>query len=146
MRQMKYSKTFFIIIITALAFASCRREAYVTLKEPVKDIKGNWHIIAASRNGTDMFTRFDYSAFRLNILDSTYTIENQVPFIVSKSGLWRVDDPQYPFTISFIPKDSTAKISDLLYPITVQGQRNIIISFSPGCKSNVYQYTLQKVQ
>lgn len=143
---MKNIKTFFIILITAIAFAACSRESYMVLQEPAKDIKGKWQIIAATRNGTDLINRFDFSAFRINILDSTYVIENQVPFIVNKIGQWRVDDPVYPFAISFTPKDSTAKTSEMVFPITVKGQRNMIIQFSSGCKSNVYQYTLEKVQ
>jgi hypothetical protein len=96
------------------------------------------------RNGTDLTARFDFSAFRLKFTDSTYTIENAVPFIVSKNGKWSFDDPLYPFKISFTPQNDTEKQTDILFPV-VKGVRNIIISFSPGCKLNTYQYTLEKV-
>jgi hypothetical protein len=100
-------------------------------------------IIKATRNGTDITNRFDFSHFRINFSDSTYTIDSLVPFIVSKRGKWAFDDPTYPFNISFTATDSAAKSSPLLYPVTA-GQRNVILTFSPGCALNSYQYTLQK--
>ena len=129
-----------------LVLTACQRESYKALAEPVKNINGSWQVTAATRNGTDLFTRFDFSAFRINFADSAYTVDNPLPFIVNKAGAWRFDDPVYPFNIFFTPKDSASKSTGLLFPITVSGQRNIIISFSPGCASNTYQYTLQKVK
>jgi hypothetical protein len=45
--------------------------------------------------------------------------------------------------LSFQATDSSAKTSPLQFPVN-QGQRNLIITFSPGCSLNTYQYTLQK--
>ncbi|MCW3094311.1 MAG: hypothetical protein JWP81_5380 [Ferruginibacter sp.] len=132
------------IIILLLVNFSCKKENTAIPPEPVKTISGSWKIIKALRNGTDLTNRFDFSAFRINFSDSTYTIENLVPFIVSKNGKWNFDDPKYPFKISFTAQNSVEKGSTMLYPV-VDGVRNIIISFSPGCTLNTYQYTLQKV-
>jgi hypothetical protein len=115
----------------------------VTPSEPAKNLSGSWQIIKATRNGTDLTTRFDFTTFRIHFTDSSYTIDSLVPFIVNRNGKWSFDDPQYPFTLSFKATDSSAKTSPLQYPVT-GGQRNLIITFSPGCSLNSYQYTLQK--
>jgi Domain of unknown function (DUF5004) len=131
-----------MMILMAGLFA-CKPEHLIIPSEPVKDVSGNWQIIKATRNGTDLTARFDFSHFRIQFSDSSYTIDSLVPFIVSKNGKWAFDNPNYPFYLSFTATDSSAKTSPLLYPV-VNGQRNIIITFSPGCTLNSYQYTLQK--
>lgn len=131
-----------MMLLAAVLFA-CKPERLSVPAEPVKDIQGSWQVIKATRSGTDLTSRFDFSKFRIHFTDSTYTLDNLVPFIVSKNGRWAFDNPNYPFTLSFTLPDSTAQ-SPFQYPV-VGGQRNIIITFSPGCSSNSYQYTLQKV-
>ena len=125
-----------------LSFLSCKKEKTIIQDEPVKDITGTWKIIKAMRNGTDLTDRFGFGDFRIKFSDSSYTITNLVPFITSKDGTWRFDDPQYPFQITFT-SSGDAKNSTVQYPI-VNGLRNIVVSFSPGCSLNTYQYTLQK--
>ena len=137
-------KIFYLPLIILIACIACKPERMAIPSEPAKDINGSWQIVKATRNGTDLTTRFNFSLFRIHFTDSTYTIDSLVPFIVSKSGRWAFDDPHYPFSLSFTATDSAAKTSSLLYPV-VGGQRNIIITFSPGCTTNAYQYTLQKV-
>lgn len=141
---MSVSKKIFIVLaIAALGFYACKPEMLSVSSEPVKSLSGNWQIIKATRNGTDLTPRFDFSRFRIHFTDSTYTIDSLVPFIVSRNGKWSFDDPTYPFTLSLQATDSSARTSPLLYPVT-DGQRNLIITFSPGCSLNSYQYTLQK--
>lgn len=132
-----------ILTIGSACFVACKPEHLIAPSEPVKTLNGNWQIIKATRNGTELTNRFDFSAFRVRFTDSSYTIDGPVPFIVSKSGKWSFDDPSYPFTISFQATDSAAKTSSLQYPVN-GGQRNLLITFSPGCNLNTYQYTLQK--
>jgi hypothetical protein len=132
-----------LLALAAAILLSCKPERLVTPAEPIKNLSGSWQIIKATRNGTDITTRFDFTHFRIHFSDSTYTIDSLVPFIVSKNGKWAFDDPTYPFNISFTPTDSSSKKGPLLYPVTA-GQRNVIITFSPGCNLNSYQYTLQK--
>jgi hypothetical protein len=136
-------KIFFFLMLCSSGFFACRPERLTIPSEPVKDLSGNWQIIKATRNGTDLTARFDFSHFRIHFSDSSYTIDSLVPFIVSRNGKWSFDDPNYPFALSFRATDSSAKTSPLLYPVT-GGQRNIIVTFSPGCSLNSYQYTLQK--
>ncbi|HEY1200525.1 MAG TPA: DUF5004 domain-containing protein [Niastella sp.] len=130
-------------ILCSLLFFACKPELLIAPSEPAKDLSGSWQIIKATRNGTDLTMRFNFSQFRIRFTDSTYTIDSLVPFIVNRSGKWAFDDPTYPFTLSFQATDSSAKTSPLLFPVT-GGQRNLIITFSPGCSANTYQYTLQK--
>lgn len=123
--------------------AACTTERIAAPAESVKTITGTWKILQASRNGTDLTTRFDFSQFTITFSDSSYTIANPVPFIVSNNGTWHFDDPSYPFNISLTATDSATKTTGLLYPV-VNGKRNMVVSFSPGCTSNAYQYTLQQ--
>lgn len=136
-------RLFFLLALCSAGLWACKPERLVIPREPIKEVSGTWQIIKATRNGTDLTSRFDFSQFKITFTDSSYTIDGLAPFIVSKNGKWSFDDPTYPFTISFTATDSSAKTSPLLYPV-VGGQRNIIVTFSPGCNLNSYQYTLQK--
>jgi hypothetical protein len=136
-------KIIFFLIFCSIGFVACKPELLSVSSEPVKDLTGNWQIIKATRNGTDLTTRFNFSQFRIRFTDSTYTIDSLVPFIVNRNGKWSFDDPSYPFTLSLQATDSSAKTSPLQYPVT-GGERNLIITFSPGCSLNSYQYTLKK--
>lgn len=139
----KLSIIFSLMMLLAIVIYSCKKENTDIPAESVKKIDGSWKIIRALRNGTDMTARFDFSKFRISFSDSSYTITNAVPFIVSKNGNWRFDDPNYPFRVFFRATGDTTTSSTVQYPV-VKGVRNIIISFSPGCTSNTYQYTLEK--
>jgi uncharacterized membrane protein len=134
----------YLLIAILSVVMACKPEHLAVPNEPLKAVSGTWQVIKATRNGTDLTSRFDFSKFRIHFTDSTYTIDNALPFLVSKSGTWTFDDPRYPFNLSFTATDSSAKTSPISFPV-VGGQRNIIITFSPGCDLNSYQYTLQKV-
>ena len=138
-------KNQFLLLIVWAIFFSCRTEKLDLLNEPIKNVDGNWKIIKVTRNGTDLTSRFDFSAFRISFKDSSYTLSNPVPFLVSTNGTWRFNDPAYPFQIALTAKDSTAKVSSILYPV-VGGKRNMILTLSPGCSLNAYQYTLEKAE
>ncbi len=139
MRKIMSLSLLFLLLLTF----SCKKDNTTIPAEPVKGINGSWKIIKALRNGTDLTARFKFDDFRITFTDSSYTIQNPVPFIVSKSGTWSFDDATYPFRMSFKAQSDTAVSSDIQYPVT-GGVRNIIISCSPGCILNTYQYTLQQ--
>jgi hypothetical protein len=122
---------------------SCKVEHASPPNEAVKNISGSWTITDATRNGTDLTSGFNFSQFRIVFSDSTYTIDSLVPFVVSHNGKWAFNDPQYPFSIIFTQTDSPSVSTPFLFPV-VNGVRNIVLTFSPGCPSNTYQYTLQK--
>jgi hypothetical protein len=130
------------LLLGCLIF-SCKIEHVNPPNEPLKNIAGSWGIIHATRNGTDLTNSFDFSHFRIVFTDSTYAIDSLVPFVVSRNGRWAFDDPQYPFNLIFTPADSPNVSTPFTFPVT-GGVRNIILSFSPGCPANAYQYTLQK--
>jgi hypothetical protein len=136
-------KTSCALVMGCLLF-SCKVEHTTPLNESIKTIAGSWGIIHATRGGTDLTSGFDFTHFRIVFTDSTYVIDSLVPFIVKTNGKWAFDDPQYPFNITFKPTDSASVTTPFSFPVT-GGVRNIILSFSPGCTSNIYQYTLQKV-
>lgn len=132
-------------VVSATLFVACHRENTAIPTEPDKDITGSWHVVKIVRNNIDISAYVDLTKFSVTFKDDkTYTIDNQLPFIVSKNGNWSLDDVKYPQKISFTPQGSTAATStNLNYPV-VQGKRQMILVFSPGCVKNVYQYTLTK--
>jgi hypothetical protein len=128
-----------------MLFGDCRRENLLQNNaESTKVINGTWKIINASRNGTDLTSRFNFSHFSITFNDGSYTLDSIVPFVVAQNGSYHLDDPQYPYKIYFQAQNDSTKELDFQYPV-INGVRNIILVFSPGCSSNNYIYTLQKV-
>lgn len=111
-----------------------------------KSLAGSWHINKASRNGVDITKSMDFSAFRINFsADNTYKIDNYLPFLAQNEGTWKIDDPQYPTTLTFKETGaSEAKSPASIEYTIVEGERQITLSFSPGCPANVYTYVLAK--
>lgn len=128
----------------ALAVNSCKQKDILIPEQP-KDISGEWRITKALRNNIDITALTDFSQFRIRFTaDMKYSIENPLPFVVSKSGNYSMDDPKYPFRITFNQAGGTAVSSGFTYPV-VNGKRNMNFTFSPGCPSNIYLYTLERV-
>jgi hypothetical protein len=116
-----------------------------TPEEAIKEIDGAWKIGKATRNGLDITHWMDFTQFRIKFNpDKTYTIEHYLPFAVKSNGTWELDDPQYPFNLQLTESNSDEPLITVFnYPV-VNGKRQIILSFSPGCKNNVYTYTFEK--
>ena len=116
-----------------------------TPEEAVKEIDGVWKISKVTRNSIDITNLMDFTKFRIRFnLDNTYTINNYLPFSVKSDGTWSLDDPQYPFNLELTEANSDEPlITAFNYPIT-NGKRQIVLSFSPGCKKNIYTYTFEK--
>lgn len=131
------------LLLVAFLLYSCEKEKAAIPTEPIKEIDGSWKIVGAQRNGTDMINRFDFSKFRITFSGNTYTISNPVPFIQEGAGTWSFDDANYPFKMNFQENGGNTKSTEIQYPVK-NGKRNIVISFSPGCAANTYQYTLEK--
>ncbi len=131
------------VIIAAVFLGSCKTEKIVPSQEAVKDISGNWKVIKATRNGSDITRIVDFTQFRLSFASGKYTLENKLPFIVALNGTYSLDDPQFPFQIKFTGSDSKAVSTAFTYPI-VNGVRQLSITFSPGCPGNTYVYVFEK--
>lgn len=131
------------IMAAIIMLASCKAERVLPVRESVKDITGSWQVIKATRNGTDLTNIIDFSKFRVNFKDGAYTLANQLPFLVNKDGAYTLDDPNYPFKITFIATGSQPVSTAFTFPI-VNGKRQLSITFSPGCPGNSYIYVLQK--
>jgi len=132
-----------LILFVMMVFASCKVERLSPVAESTKDISGDWTVIAATRNGTDLMSTIDFSQFKVSFKDGKYTLINRLPFLVSKDGSYSFDDPQYPFKISFTATGSPAVATAFTYPI-VNGIRQLTLTFSPGCPGNTYVYTFKK--
>lgn len=117
------------------------------VQEAVKDLSGEWHITNVTRNGTDITEGMDFSNFVLHLnTDGSYKIDNYLPFVVKGDGSWLVDDPYHPFHLAF--KESSASdttVVTLNYPIE-DGKRKLLITLSPGCYSNSYNYTMERAE
>jgi hypothetical protein len=133
----------FLLVVLAV-MASCKAERVLPVAEAPKDITGSWQVVSATRNGTNLAGLIDYSKFRINFKEGGYAIENPLPFLVNADGKFSLDDPEYPFKITFTANGGTAISTPFNYPI-VNGKRQLSITFSPGCPNNSYVYVLQKV-
>lgn len=138
-------RIYLLMPVLVLIINSCHRNEIV-VPEQVKDIAGEWRIIKAVRNGVDITELTDFTKFRIRFTsDLQYTIENPLPFVVSKNGSYAMDDPKYPFRISFSQTGISTPVSTTFsYPV-VNGKRNIKFTFSPGCTANTYLYTLERL-
>ncbi|MDB5135064.1 MAG: hypothetical protein JWP37_1667 [Mucilaginibacter sp.] len=134
---------YLLVILALLAASSCKVESLRPVNEASKDISGNWSVIGATRNGTDLTSIVDFSQFKLTFSEGKYTLLNKLPFLVSQNGTYSLDNPQYPFQISFTPAGSPAVATAFTYPI-VNGVRQLTLTFSPGCPNNIYIYTFRK--
>ncbi|WP_205511505.1 DUF5004 domain-containing protein [Longitalea arenae] len=137
---MKNKRNALVLILVILA--ACRKKELV-FTEADKPLTGAWKIVKVIRNGEDITARFDFSAFRINFTDSSYTLTDPVPFVVAGNGRWSFDDPQYPQALSLQQEGAAAPVRPAFrYPV-VKGKRSLILTFSPGCTSNKYEYTLE---
>ncbi|MBK0380823.1 DUF5004 domain-containing protein [Mucilaginibacter segetis] len=140
----KIKKLHFLMVIIGLMAASCKTESVLPQKEALKDISGNWQVIKATRNGTDLTTKVDFTQFRLKFDAGNYSLLNKLPFLVEKDGAFALDDPEYPYKITFTASGGQPVSTAFTYPI-VNGKRQLSLSFSPGCANNTYVYVFQKV-
>jgi len=129
--------------MSLLVIHACKREA-IAVPEQVKDLSGEWRITKAVRNGVDITGLADFSQFRIRFTsDRQYMIENPLPFVVSQNGSYTLDDPKYPFRITFTQAGMDTVSTSFTYPV-VNGKRNLNLTFSPGCTANTYLYTLER--
>ncbi len=139
-----------LIIISLMVWTSCKVDKITPVTETVKDISGSWKIIKATRNGGDLIGIVDsnyinFNKFRITFKDGNYTVDNPLPFIVSQNGKYSLDDPQYPFKITFTETGATTPASTAFTYPNVNGVRILTLVFSPGCNLNTYSYSLEKV-
>ena len=111
-----------------------------------KDIDGNWQLVSVLRNGTDITDYMDFKRFHVLLnKDNTYKLNNYLPFIVKNDGTWNVDDPIYPFHLILKEEGSEKEVKTEIGFLTVDGQRRLTITLSPGCYSNKYVYTFEQI-
>ena len=77
--------------------------------------------------------------------DNTYKLNNYLPCIVKNDGTWNVDDPIYPFHLILKEEGSEKEVKTEIGFLTVDGQRRLTITLSPGCYSNKYVYTFEQI-
>jgi hypothetical protein len=139
-----------LITLSLLVWTSCKKDVINPATESVKDLTGTWRIVKASRNGTDLIALADtanvnFNQFSITFKSGSYTLSNLLPFIVTANGTYALDNPQYPFQITFNQTGAKTPVATAFtYPI-VNGVRVLTLIFSPGCPQNSYSYSLQKV-
>ncbi|SFW84403.1 DUF5004 domain-containing protein [Chitinophaga sancti] len=135
---------YLILSAFCLLLFSCKLEEVSPVGEAPKNISGSWKVLKATRNGTDITSAFDFTQFRVKF-DSAgnYSIVNKIPFLVNTNGTYSLDDPAYPFKITFTPQGGSAVATSFNY-VTAAGIRQLNLTFVPGCELNAYIYTLQK--
>lgn len=135
------------IIFLLFFINSCTKESTKSPSEPDKNIMGTWKISGVMRNGVDITSFFDFTSFSIEFKENgTYVINNPVPFVVSKNGSWSLDDPMHPLRISFSQSGSAETFTnEFNYPVVGESRR-IILTGSPGCSLNTYQYSLVEIK
>jgi hypothetical protein len=135
------------LFIAAIAFlwTSCKMERIAPVTESKKDLTGTWKVVQATRNGTNLIPIYDFSLFsiKFDAVTGSYNLLNPVPFIVGADGKFALDDPQYPYQLTFTTTGGKPVATAFNYPI-INGARQIIMTFSPGCAQNTYVFTLSK--
>lgn len=137
---------FLLLIGTLGACDTFKDENSSDYVELPKNIQGTWQLMEVTRNGIDISQKMDFTNFHLLLnKDNTYVLENYLPFVVRKNGVWKMDDPEYPHFLIFTEDDASYNISSAMkYPIA-NGKRRISLTFSTGCESNVYTYVFDKI-
>jgi len=142
---------FLLLILSIMIWTSCKTERISPVTESTKDLTGTWKIVGVTRNGTNLLplvdtTDINFNSFNIVFSGANYSLTSVLPFIVSQNGTYALDNPQYPFQITFKPTGSTTAVPTTFnYPI-VDGVRVLSITFSPGCPQNVYIYSFEKVK
>ena len=132
----------------AIFFSGCEKEQLGQTTESVKDIAGTWKITHLTRNGEDLTERMDLSKFRIVFNeDKTYSLVDKMAFVVDESGVYNLDDPQYPFAVVLTPQSSPddSKSVKFEFPV-VEGERRLSLKLSMGCSTSSYNYVFEKVQ
>ncbi len=146
MKDKKLPYLLFIISLFFILLSACNKENKVAFQEPVKEVSGAWKIVALVRNGEDLTSRLKFSDFSVVLNeDGTYQLDGKWAFIVRQNGTYTLNDPQYPFNITFSPVgDSTIKRSARLNLPVRKGKRQMQLTFSLGCEKNTYTYTMER--
>jgi len=134
-------------LLVLLLDLSCKKNRDIVFQEPQKDLNALWELKRVTRNSADLTQFVDTAGFRLTLGgDQNFQLQgNNIPFLVNDaSGTWSVDDPQYPYNITFTPAGNSASFSGSIATPVSEGRRTLSITFSPGCKSNTYVYTFEK--
>lgn len=145
-----FMKACLIAALSGAALTACDEyddtETPDNLEEVDKNLAGVWQLQEVSRNSVDITSTFNFSQFRLHLkADGSYSFDNRLPFPVSESGVWTVDDPKHPFVLSFTENGALGAAEvGIQYPI-VNGVRQLTITHSPGCGENSYIYRFLKV-
>ncbi|MFV0420195.1 MAG: DUF5004 domain-containing protein [Dysgonomonas sp.] len=143
--NLKFTILLFLLVSMFSSCDSFKDSTDYSTEEFDKNLSGSWCISRVTRNGLDITNAMDFSAFSITFdKDKTYKIDNYLPFLVRKNGTWDIDDPQYPSQLIFEEEGASKSNASFEYVID-KGEREIIISFVPGCHSNVYTYVLRRV-
>lgn len=136
-----------LILVLCIGISSCKDElGNIRTEEAEKDITGNWKVIQLTRNGENLSKRLKLEDLKIDFnADGTYSIADDLPFVVSGSGKYRLDDPQYPFSVVLSPTEGKEEVVlKFLFPV-VNGKRQLSLVMSLGCSSNTYQYDCERL-
>ncbi len=135
----------FYLLLTTFTILSCKDEvAAVITDESVKDITGTWKVVSLTRNGEELAQRIDLSKFKITFKpDGTYTLQDKLAFAVAGGGSYKLNDPQYPYSVVLTEQGKTAKSVKFQFPV-IEGKRQMSLTLSPGCTGNTYQYNFVK--
>ena len=135
-----------LAVFSLITLSSCEEEtSKIITDETAKDVTGNWKVLKLTRNGEDLSNRLGLDDFHISFkADGTYSLSEQLPFVVNDAGTYRLSDPQYPFGLILQPQGDAAEVPvKFQFPI-IKGERQMSLSFSLGCSSNTYQFDFER--
>ena len=135
----------FYLLLASLTILSCKDEvATLVTDESLKDVTGTWKVVSLTRNGEELATRIDLSKFRVTFkADGTYTLADQLAFAVGGPGTYKLNDPQYPYSLVLTEQAKSPKTVKFQFPV-IEGKRQLSLTLSPGCTGNTYQYNFSR--
>lgn len=144
--RLKLLSQWVFTVFGLVALSSCEDEmSKILTEEPVKDITGNWKVVQLTRNGEDLSKRIALENLHIHFkADGTYTVSEELPFVVNDPGIYTLNDPQYPFSLILKPEGEATDIPVRLQFPVVKGERQLSLLFSLGCSSNSYQFNFER--
>jgi len=144
--RMKRLSHWVFTVLSLITLSSCEEEmSNIVTDETAKDVTGNWKVLKLTRNGEDLSKRLDLNDFQISFkADGTYSLSEQLPFVVNDAGNYTLSDPQFPFSLILQPEGETTEVPVKFQFPVVKGKRQLSLTFSLGCSSNTYQFDFER--
>ncbi|MBK8501369.1 MAG: DUF5004 domain-containing protein [Saprospiraceae bacterium] len=145
------TKCTMVLLVGSITWYSCEEQQIEipdgALKEHTVDLAGTWKVKRVLLNNVDITSVFNFDQISLTLMmdqaPTDFTIETgTAPFPVRTAGKWQYNDLAYPTSMQFEAQSEKYSVSFAAPPIS--GDTSFKISFSLGCRDNLYTYYFEK--